>query len=168
MTTTADARLRYIVEQSAVALTDADGRFHKRHLTDAVREQLAREDLDPHIKDAALDKLAQSLVTGFGEHRNPRRRRTGTLFDPQDIVKLGTGIWVWMDRATDSDLLEWSRLSRRNRARVDLADSEVQDYVDQRIDAFRAHTDVIYLGDLERVVFGWAENHADHVDTPSS
>ncbi|MFJ5590812.1 hypothetical protein ACIQCG_13760 [Streptomyces noursei] len=160
MTAPADIRLRSIVEQSAVNLTDDAGRFHKRHLTEAVRDQLAREDLDPHIKAAALDKLAQSLVTGFGEHRNPRRRRTGTLFHPQDVVKLGTGIWVWMDRATDSDLLEWSRLSRRNRARVDLADSEVQDYVDQRIDAFRAHADVVYLGDLERVVFGWDHNDA--------
>ncbi|MFB6601334.1 hypothetical protein ACFCXR_15625 [Streptomyces noursei] len=161
MTAPADIRLRSIVEQSAVNLTDDAGRFHKRHLTEAVRDQLAREDLDPHIKAAALDKLAQSLVTGFGEHRNPRRRRTGTLFHPQDVVKLGTGIWVWMDRATDSDLLEWSRLSRRNRARVDLADSEVQDYVDQRIDAFRAHADVVYLGDLERVVFGWDRNDAE-------
>ncbi|MFJ9900723.1 hypothetical protein ACIQPR_46105 [Streptomyces sp. NPDC091280] len=159
--TTADVRLRYIVEQSAVALTSVEGRFQKRMLTDAVREELSREDLEPHIKAAALDKLAQSLVTGFGEHRNPRRRRTGTLFHPQDVVKLGTGTWVWMDRATDSDLLEWSRLSRRNRARVDLADIELQDYVDQRIDAFRSHADVVYLGDLERVVFGWAEDHTE-------
>ncbi|MFJ7423372.1 hypothetical protein ACIQXD_32920 [Streptomyces uncialis] len=124
MTSTADSRLQRIVEQSAEALTDADGRFHKRRLTDAVREQLTREDLDPRIRAAALDRLAQSLVTGFGEHRNPRRRRTGALFHPRDLVKLGTGVWVWMDRATDSDLLEWSRLSRRNRARVDLADTE--------------------------------------------
>ncbi|MFF9785089.1 hypothetical protein [Streptomyces nigrescens] len=161
MTTTADIRLRHIVEQTAVDLTDIDGRFHKHRLTDAVRDRLSRDDLDPHIKAAALDKLAQSLVTGFGEHRNPRRRRTGTLFHPRDIVKLGTGIWVWMDRATDSDLLEWSRLSRRNRVRVDLADSEVQDYVDQRIDAFRTHADVVYLGDLERTVFGWADGDTD-------
>ncbi|MGW2046214.1 hypothetical protein ACWCPF_13670 [Streptomyces sp. NPDC001858] len=76
MTTTADVRLRYIVEKSAVAVTDADGRFHKRRLTDAVREQLSHDDLDPHVRAAALDKLAQSLVTGFGEHRNPRRRRS--------------------------------------------------------------------------------------------
>ncbi|WP_406220717.1 hypothetical protein [Streptomyces decoyicus] len=164
MTTTADIRLRHIVEQTAVALTDIDGRFHKHDLTDAVRDRLSRDDLDPHIKAAALDKLAQSLVTGFGEHRNPRRRRAGTLFHPRDIVKLGTGIWVWMDRATDSDLLEWSRLSRRNRARVDLADAEVQDYVDQRIDAFRAHADVVYLGDLERAVFGWADGDTDLSD----
>ncbi|MGW2046213.1 hypothetical protein ACWCPF_13665 [Streptomyces sp. NPDC001858] len=76
-------------------------------------------------------------------------------------MKPGTGVWVWMERATDSDLLEWSRLSRRNRARVDMADFEVQDYVDQRIDAFRAHGDVVYLGDLERMVFGWAEDDTD-------
>jgi len=160
VTTPASTRLQSIVEETAVALTDTDGRFHKSHLIDAVRDRLTRDDLDPHVKTAALDKLAQSLVTGFGEHRNPRRRRTGALFHPRDIVKLGNGIWVWMDRATDSDILEWSRQSRRNRARVDLADSEVQDYVDQRIDAFRAHADVIYLGDLERVVFGWTEDDA--------
>lgn len=164
MTSTAEIRLRHIVEQTAVDLTDTDGRFHKHRLTDAVRDRLSRDDLDPHIKAAALDKLAQSLVTGFGEHRNPRRRRTGTLFHPRDIVKLGTGIWVWMDRATDSDLLEWSRLSRRNRVRVDLADAEVQDYVDQRIDAFRTHADVVYLGDLERVVFGWADGDTNLSD----
>ncbi|OIJ91632.1 hypothetical protein [Streptomyces colonosanans] len=168
MTSTADLRLQHIVEQSAVALTDATGRFHKRHLTDAVREQLAREDLDPHIKAAALDKLAQSLVTGFGEQRNPRRRRTNRLFHPQDVIKLGNGIWVWMARATDSDIVEWRRLSRRNRARVDLADNEVQDYTDEVLDAFRAHTDIVYLEDLERVVFGWTEDHTDQAALPES
>ncbi|GAU70741.1 hypothetical protein SSP35_22_00440 [Streptomyces sp. NBRC 110611] len=168
MTTTADIRLQRIVERAALALTDDKGRFRKDDLTDAVLEELAREDLDPHIKAAARRKLAESLVTGFGEQRNPRRRRTGTLFHPDDVVKLGNGIWVWMDRATDSDLLVWSRLSRRNRARVDLADAEVQDYVDQRIDAFRAHADVVYLGDLERVVFGWTEDHADQADLPGA
>ncbi|MEV8426445.1 hypothetical protein [Streptomyces niveus] len=157
MTAPALIRLRGIVEETAVALTDADGRFHKNQLTDAVREQLARDDLDPGIRTAALDTLAQSLVTGFGEHRNPRRRRNGSLFHPHDILKLDNGIWVWMDRATDSDVLQWSRLSRRNRARVDEADSEIQDYADQRIDAFRAHTGIKYLGELERVAFGWTE-----------
>ncbi|MET9556832.1 hypothetical protein [Streptomyces sp. NPDC006645] len=61
MTAPALIRLRGIVEQSAVALTDA------------VREQLARDDLDPGIRAPALDTPAQSLVTGFGEHRYPRR-----------------------------------------------------------------------------------------------
>ncbi|MVO90285.1 hypothetical protein GPA10_37440 [Streptomyces sp. p1417] len=89
----------------------------------------------------------------------PARRPAGTLFHPTDIVKLGNGIWVWMARATDSDLLEWKRLSRRNRAHVDNADNEVQDYTDERLDAFRTHQDVLYLLDLERVAFGWSEEH---------
>ncbi|MCL2729705.1 MAG: hypothetical protein FWE15_06730 [Actinomycetia bacterium] len=161
MTTTAEVRLRQIVEQTALALTDSDGRFHKGHLTEAVRAQLARADLDPHVQAAALDRLADGLVTGFGEHRNPRRRRTGTLFHPRDIVKLGNGTWVWMDRATDSDLLAWSRLSRRNRSRVDQADNEVQDYIDQRIEAFRSHPGLVLLGDLERIVFGYVNDSAD-------
>ncbi|AZK97048.1 MULTISPECIES: hypothetical protein [Streptomyces] len=76
-------------------------------------------------------------------------------------MKLGTGVWVWMDRATDSDLLEWSRLSRRNRSRVDRADDEVQDYVDQRIDAFRTHTGIVHLGDLERSAFGWTDHEPE-------
>ncbi|MFF2189687.1 hypothetical protein [Streptomyces sp. NPDC058155] len=62
-----------------------------------------------------------------------------------------------MDRATDSDVLQWSRLSRRNRARVDEADSEIQDYADLRADAFRAYPDIVYLGELERVAFDWTE-----------
>jgi hypothetical protein len=166
VTSAADLRLQQIVEQSAVALTDATGRFHKRHLTDAVRDQLALEDLDPHIKATALDKLAQSLVTGFGEQRNPRRRRTNRLFHPQYVIKLGNGIWVWMARATDSDIVEWRRLSRKNRARVELADNEVQDYADEVLAAFRAHTDIVYLEDLERAVFGWTEDPADQAGLP--
>ncbi|MFF2567295.1 hypothetical protein [Streptomyces sp. NPDC058084] len=161
MTTTSDLRLQHIVEKTALALTDTAGRFHKRQLIDAVREQLTADDLDPHLRAAALDKLAQSLVTGFGEQRNPRRRRSNSLFHPQDVIKLGNGIWVWMARATDSDLLEWRRLSRKNRVRVDMADNEVQDYTDERLDAFRAHGDVFYLEDLERAAFGWTEDHAD-------
>ncbi|MDX2825945.1 hypothetical protein PV416_33965 [Streptomyces ipomoeae] len=165
MTTTAEMRLRHIVEQTALKLTDADGRFHKRQLTDAVREQIAREDLDPHVKAAALDKLAQSLVTGFGEQRNPRRHsRTGRFFHPEYVLKLGNGVWVWMNRATDSDVVQWRRLSRNNRTRVDQADNEIQDYADEVLDAFRAHRDVVYLGDLERMVFGWTEDHTDQGD----
>lgn len=63
-------------------------------------------------------------------------------------------MWVRMDRATVSDLLAWSLLSRRNRSRTDLADKEVQDYIDQRIDAFRSHPGLEFLGDLERIAFG--------------
>lgn len=69
-----------------------------------------------------------------------------------------------MNRATDSDVVQWRRLSRNNRTRVDQADNEIQDYADEVLDAFRAHRDVVYLGDLERVVFGWTEDDADQGD----
>ncbi|MFB7630507.1 hypothetical protein ACFC0M_06100 [Streptomyces sp. NPDC056149] len=162
MTTPAEIHLRHIVEQSAVALTDADGRFHKRDLTVAVQEHLAHQHLDPHLQAAALEKLAHSAVTKWGEERNPRRwESTGRFFHPQSVMKLGNGIWVWMARATDSDMVQWRRLSRKNRARIDRADDEVQDYSDEVLNAYRAHRDIVYLEDLERVVFGWSEDQAD-------
>ncbi|MEU5162310.1 hypothetical protein AB0G74_22265 [Streptomyces sp. NPDC020875] len=168
MKPTTNTRLQQIVEQCAIALTDADGRVSKRELTVAVREQLTSDDLDHHTKTAALGQLASSLVTGFGEQRNPRRRRADTLFHPRDLIKPGNGVWVWMDQATDSDLLAWSRLSRRNRARVDRADDEVQDYVDQRTDAFRTHTGIVRLIDLERAAFGWndTDDEPEEPDQP--
>ncbi|MFF3088683.1 hypothetical protein ACFVRB_27090 [Streptomyces nojiriensis] len=161
MTTSDDLRLQQIVERAADALADTAGRFRKRDLILKVREELADDDLDPHIQSAALTTLAESLVTGFGERRNPRRRRSGGLFHPDDVIKLGNGIWARMRLITDSDLVEWARLSRRNRANVDLADNEMQDYADERLDAFRANRDVIHLIDLERVVFGWSEDQAE-------
>ncbi|KUO04601.1 hypothetical protein [Streptomyces caeruleatus] len=162
MTTPADIRLRHIVEQCAVALTDADGRFRKNDLIEAVLEHLAREDLAPDLMVAALSKLAQSAVTGWGEEHNPRRwQSTGRFFHPRSVMKLGNGIWVWMGRSTDSDMVQWRRLSRKNRARVDRADDEVQDYSDEVLDAYRAHRDILCLEDLERVAFGWSEDQVD-------
>lgn len=65
---------------------------------------------------------------------------------------------VRMERATVTDLLAWSQLSRRNRSRTDLADNEVQDYIDQRIDAFRRRPGLKLLGDLERIDFGYTSD----------
>ncbi|WP_414169092.1 hypothetical protein ACMATS_24715 [Streptoverticillium reticulum] len=162
MTTPVDIRLRHIVEQSAVALTDTDGRFRKNDLIEAVHERLARGELDPHLMAAALKKLAQSSVTGWAEERNPRQwQHTGRFFHPRSVMKLGNGIWVWMGRSTDSDMVQWSRLSRKNRARVDRADDKIQDYSDEVLDAFRAHKHITCLEDLERAVFGWSEDQAD-------
>jgi hypothetical protein len=77
------------------------------------------------------------------------------MFHPQGILKLGNGIWVWMDRATPTDLLEWGRLSTRNLARVATAEADRQDYVSERLDAFRRHIGLAYLGEMERTVFGY-------------
>ena len=68
MTTPADIRLRHVVEQCAVALTDADGPFRKNYHNDAQFEKLGREDLAPDLMVAALSKLAQSAVTGWGRN----------------------------------------------------------------------------------------------------
>lgn len=88
-----------------------------------------------------------------GQSQPAMPRRTSSLFHPRRVLQLGNGMWVRMDRATVSDLLTWSRQSRRNRSRTDLADNDVQDDIDQRIDAFRSHPGLEFLGDLERIIF---------------
>ncbi|MFG2979403.1 hypothetical protein ACGFYY_41260 [Streptomyces sp. NPDC048331] len=166
MTTNNNSRLQQIVEQAADALADEHGRFRKRDLVIKVRSELADDDLSAYVRAAALDTLAESLVTGFGERRNPRRRRSGGLFHPDDILKLGNGIWARMRLIIDSDMVEWARLSRRNRVSVDHADNEKQDYADERLDAYRANRGIVHLIDLERVVFGWTEDQGEQDSLP--
>ncbi|MGW6393117.1 hypothetical protein ACWFR1_21995 [Streptomyces sp. NPDC055103] len=160
MTSNAELRLRHMVEQTARTVTDAKGRLHKRAFVDAVRSKLRDDDLDADAQAVALDKLAEKLVTEFGDKHNPRRRRPGSLFHPDDILKLGNGTWVRMARAIDSDVVAWRRLSRKNRTHVDEADNKIQDYADERLDAFRTTTGIVDLIDLERFVFGWTEEEA--------
>ncbi|WP_412078792.1 hypothetical protein ACLF6K_35890 [Streptomyces xanthophaeus] len=156
-----EIRLRHLVETTALEITDTDGRFRKRDLVDAVRSKLDHEDIGPETRAIALDKLAESAVTGFGDERKPRRRGPETLFHPDCILKLGNGIWIWMQDATDSDIVAWRRLSRRNRARVDRADDDLQDYSDERLDAYRVNKGIVRLIDLERHYFGWTPDQAD-------
>ncbi|GLW03801.1 MULTISPECIES: hypothetical protein [Streptomyces] len=158
MTSNTELLLRQLVEETALEITDADYRFRKRDLVQAVRSKLDHVDLGPDTLAIALDKLADNAVTGFGDQRNPRRRGPGSFFHPDDILKLGNGVWVWMRRATDSDLVAWRKQSRRNRVHVDAADNELQDYADDRLDAFRTSDGIVYLEDLERVVFHWTED----------
>ncbi|WP_338676803.1 hypothetical protein V1460_30415 [Streptomyces sp. SCSIO 30461] len=165
MTDHAELRLRCLVEETAREITDTDGRFRKRDLVTAVRAKLDHTHLGPQTQALALDRLAESEVTGFGDQRNPRRRGPGTLFHPDDILKLGNGIWVWMKDTTDADLVAWQRLSRRNRAYVDAADNEVQDYTDERLDAFRTTDGIVRLIDLEHHYFGWTQDNADRPGT---
>jgi hypothetical protein len=85
-------------------------------------------------------------------------RRIPSLFHPRRTLQLGGGMSVRMDRATASDLLAWSLLSRRNSSRTGLADNDVLDYIDQPTDAFRGHPGIVLLGELERIVFGYADD----------
>ncbi|MCY0928221.1 hypothetical protein OTB20_18870 [Streptomyces sp. H27-H1] len=161
MSTPSDSRLWQIVEEAAASVTDETGRFRKSDLEDELRNRLAHEDLEVHVRAAAADKLVQGLVRGFGERRSPKPRRQSGMFHPEGILKLGNGIWVWMDRATRTDLLEWGRLSTRNLARVATAEIDRQRYVADRLDAFRQHTGFDLLGELERTVFGYIASEAD-------
>ncbi|WP_238863396.1 hypothetical protein [Kitasatospora sp. A2-31] len=85
------------------------------------------------------------------------------MFHPEGVLKLGSGVWVWMDLATPTDLLEWGRLSTRNLARVARAEADRQDYVAERLDAFRQHGGLL-LGQLERIVFGYVHDPDLHPD----
>ncbi|MFJ1707575.1 hypothetical protein [Kitasatospora sp. NPDC088346] len=157
MSVTAELRLWEIVDEAAHAVTDQSGRFRKGDLEAEVRQRLAATDLEAHVQAAALDKLVHGLVRGWGERRSPNPRRKSGMFHPEGVLKLGSGIWVWMDLATPTDLLEWGRLSTRNLARVARAEADRQDYVAERLDAFRQHGDLL-LGQLERIVFGYVHD----------
>jgi hypothetical protein len=164
VTNPAEARLWQIVEDAATSVTDDTGRFRKKDLEDALRSRLTDEELQAHVRAAATGKLVQGLVRGFGERRSPKPRRRTSMFHPRGILKLGNGIWVWMDRATPTDLLEWGRLSTRNLARVATAEADRQDYVAERLDAFRRHIALAYLGELERTVFGYIHDPNESAD----
>ncbi|MEV7122865.1 hypothetical protein [Kitasatospora griseola] len=155
MSDTADLRLWQIVEDAAAHVTDQTGRFRRSDLEAELRERLAGEDLDVHVRSAAVGKLAGSLVRGFGDRRSPKPRRQIGMFHPQGILKLGGGVWVWMERATPTDLLEWGRLSTKNLAKVAVAEADRQEYVAERLNGFRLHTSLTHLGELERAVYGY-------------
>ncbi|WP_318209519.1 MULTISPECIES: hypothetical protein [unclassified Streptomyces] len=156
----AELRLRHMVEQTSRTVTDAEGRINRRNFVDAVRSKLGDGDLDPATQVIALDRLAEKLVTDYGDKHNPRPRGPNSLFHPDDILKLGNGNWVRMARAKDFDVVAWQRLSRRNRVHVDEADNKINDYSDARLDAFRTTPGNVDLIDLERFVFGWTEEEA--------
>ncbi|MGW3185714.1 hypothetical protein ACWDD9_41240 [Kitasatospora sp. NPDC001119] len=163
MSATAELRLWEIVEESARALTDETGRFRKSDLEAEVHKRVTDAGIEIHVWSAAVDKMVRGLVRGFGERRSPNPRRKSGMFHPQGILKLGDGIWVWMELATPTDLLEWGRLSTRNLSRVAHAEANRQDYVAERLDAFRLH-DGLLLGQLERIVFGYVHDPSTSPD----
>jgi hypothetical protein len=98
-----------------------------------------------------------------GQNQPVMPRRASSLFHPRRILKLGNG-WVWMDRATVTDLLEWGRQSTKNVTRVKTADADRQSYVAERVDAFRSHHGLVLLGELERIVFGYVNDPNEPAD----
>lgn len=157
MTSATESRLWHIVEEAAASVTDETGRFRKGEFTGALHASLTHDNLDPAVRDLVTVKSIQSLVRGFGERRSPKPRRRDGMFHPRGILKLGNGIWVWMEQATPTDLLEWGRLSTKNLVRVASAEFDRQGYVTERLNAFRVRPGLIHLGELERTVFGYLD-----------
>ena len=152
---TADARLWELVTQAAKDVTDeVSGRFDNKSLIDELRDRLADEDLMEHVREVSLDRLAKGLATGFVRKRNPKPGKTSSMFHPDAILPLGDGKRIWMERATEGDLIEWARQSTKNLARVASAEGARQAYVSERLEAFRIHRGWP-LGRIEREVFGY-------------
>lgn len=152
---TADSRLWELVEQAARAVTDeSTGQFDNKELIDELKASLVDEELPDHVRASSVDVLAKSLARGFVSRRNPRPGKASGMFHPGAILPLGDGKRVWMEYATDRDLIEWARQSTKNLARVASAEGSRQAYVAERLDAMRAHRDWL-LGRVEREVFGY-------------
>lgn len=153
---TADARMWQLVEDAAVAVTDdLTGRFENKRLVEEIRDRLADEDLMAHVREVSMERLAKSLAEGFVSRRNPKPGKPAGMFNPRAVLPLGDGIRVWMERATDGDLIKWALQSTKNLARVANAEGSRQEYVAERLDAFRDHSGWL-LGRIEREVFGFA------------
>lgn len=156
--TTADTRLWELVEAAALDITDEQtGRFENKPFIEEIRARLGDEDLAAHVRAIGIDRLAKSLADGFVRRRNPKPGKPSGMFHPRAVLPLGKGVRVWMEQATDSDLISWALQSTRNLTRVASAEGARQKYAMERIDAFRTHVGW-RLGQIERVVFGYPDD----------
>jgi hypothetical protein len=153
------SHLRELSEQATANVTQPNGRLH---VGDAETELFRLVDLDPR-----RDELHKALLSGgckgeirkFGERHRPKRDKDGRfIYSPRDIWKLGDGLWVWAAMATPVDGIAAARQSARNRGQIDSADDQFQQYMTQRLDAFRLSPNIATFGDLERIHFGYTED----------
>ncbi|MCX5278348.1 MULTISPECIES: hypothetical protein [Streptomyces] len=158
----ADPHLRQLALEAAQHVTTDAGRMHKDDVLDDLCARIReREDLN----GAVLRKAAQALMRDLGERRSPRRnRRTGGLYHPESIMKLGNGIWVWMKHTTQTDMSQWGVICARNTIRTMTAGADNQQYVYERTDAFRANPGITTLHPLELSVFHYRQDTLDGTD----
>ncbi|GAA3389067.1 hypothetical protein [Streptomyces roseoviridis] len=157
-----DPLLRKLALEAAQYVTTDTGRMHKDDLLDVLCDRMREHD---DLQGAVLRKAAQSLMRDLGERRSPRRnRKTGGLYHPDSIIKLGNGIWVWMKNTTPTDMTQWGLISARNTVRTITAAAETQQYIHERTDAFRANPGFASLHPLEQVVFDYQQDTLDDVD----
>ncbi|MEN8654406.1 hypothetical protein ABCR94_28365 [Streptomyces sp. 21So2-11] len=151
--------LRRIALEAAEQVTTDIGRIHTADFQAALSGRL-RENKE--LYDAAIYKATQAMMRDFGERRSPRRHhKTGGLYHPGSVLKLGNGIWMWMKDATPTDMTQWARLSSRNTVRVISAEAEKQQYALDRTDAFRENPSCERLSQLEEVVFQYRQGTLD-------
>ncbi|MFD7013925.1 hypothetical protein [Streptomyces sp. NPDC059928] len=154
-----DPALRKIALEAAEQVTTDIGRIHKDDLHEAICERLRQ---DEKLFEMTVQKAARGMARDLGERRSPRRhRKTGSLYHPASILRLGNGIWVWMKDATPTDMTQWGRLSSRNTVQIITAEAERQQYVLDRTDAFREYPDFERLAPLEESVFHYAQGTLD-------
>jgi hypothetical protein len=148
--------LRKLVLEVARRITTDRGRIHTDELQSELAKELAQhEDLLP----MALAKGCQGLIRDMGDRHSPRRhRKSGGLYHPDSVLKLGNGIWVWMKDATPTDITQWGRVCSRNAVRILTSEAETQQYIADRTDAFRAHPGFERLASLEEAVFHYQQN----------
>ncbi|MCZ4124174.1 hypothetical protein [Streptomyces sp. H39-S7] len=157
-----DARLRKLALEAAEEVTADNGRIHLADLHAALDGRIRQV---PELYDAAIYKAAQSVARDFAERRSPRRhRKTGGLYHPESILRLGRGTWAWMKDATPTDMAQWASVSSRNAARVLTAEAEKQQYALDRTDAFRENPAYGRLAQLEEHVFHYRQGTLDDLD----
>lgn len=157
-----DAILRKLALEAAEEVTDVNGRINLGQMHAALGGKMRHI---PELYDAAIYKATQSVARDFGEARSPRRhRKTGGLYHPKSVLKLGRGVWAWMKDATPTDMAQWASVSSRNTARVIAAETEKQQYAVDRTDAFRENPTCERLAQLEENVFGYRQGTLDDLD----
>lgn len=155
---TASNRIALMVEQEARLATGDDGHWEQKSLVDRVRKRLKDDvNLAPGIKDQVEYDSAAYYARAFVSRRKPHPDKdTGGLFRPEYVLPLGEGNRVWMDQATNSDLMSWAALETANTAKVLNASATRQAYVAKCLAAFGKHPKWT-LGRVERESFGWVE-----------
>lgn len=162
-------RIYEIVEAAAQAVTDENGVFYQKALADEVKARLAAKELPPHLREHAADMGVAQLAAQFVRNRTPKKRDDGKLFDPCAILPLGgedsAVKRVWMDKATDEDLMAWGAQDAANLSKVAAASAVKQAYIAERVREMRDHQ-IRTLGRLERDVHNWAEDDMPDDDEP--
>ncbi|WP_369174484.1 hypothetical protein AB5J49_44055 [Streptomyces sp. R28] len=96
-----DPALRKIALEAAQQVTTDIGRIHTDDLYEAICERLRQE---KELFEATIHKAAAGMTRDLGERHSPRRhRKTGGLYHPDSILRLGGGIWVSMKDSTPTD-----------------------------------------------------------------